>query len=291
MVEEQPEGDPLGLVELLDYLALELESDRSLWTLEAELVSDLGLDSLAHAVLFVVLRELGVRLNEVDLTALRTVGDVVALYESSFADARYRSERGSSHRPLLQPSSKGLPRIVFSGPLVKLRAPLPSDLPYLFELATSEEIGWRWRFRGRTPTMDEFQRILMEGCLAQYIVQSSQSDERVGLVQAVRPAREGHVYVTTLTSPGEMGSGRIIEALGLLVNYLFINWDIHHVYAEVPEYNYNMFESGLGRIFDRFGHFPNHDFALGKYWDMSVIGIEREYWQTVLAPRFLAAQA
>jgi acyl carrier protein/RimJ/RimL family protein N-acetyltransferase len=286
----------MDVVAFMDYLATELETDRTDWSLTANLVDDIGLDSLGLTVLLVVLRELGVELDEVAVPSLVTVGDVFALYDAAVPHRAPRGSSSASGAPLLLPTGDGRgnvrsENVVLSGPLVTLRPPRPADTEYLYSLATAPDTGWRWRFRGRAPTNEEFLKMLWDGCLTQYLVVRTASGERIGLVQAIRPSREGYAYITVLTAPEYMLTGLMFEGLGLFVNYLFTNWDHHHLYAEVPAYNYELFDSGLGRLFQVYGHFPDHDYALGKRWDMYVVGISRERWLTEIAPRFISTQA
>jgi RimJ/RimL family protein N-acetyltransferase/acyl carrier protein len=271
----------------IERVVAELGLDASGIEPGSRLREDIGLDSLGMTVLLVVMRELGARLSDAHVQDLETINDAYEVY-SSPGFRGVIEEEGRSSGPLLRPSA--VPRTPFSSPLVTLRPAVQKlDTAFLFDLATGEATGWRWRFRGRTPARDEYMRIMWQGSQSQFIVTERSQQKRIGLLQSIRPSVDGYVYITVLTAPEYMGSGLMFEALGLFVTYLFTNWDYHHVYAEVPEYSYKTFRSGEGELFEVRGHFEDHDFAMGRRWDMFVVGVAREMWMAKVAPRFMAA--
>ena len=279
--------DLLGEVEFIDYVAAELQLDPSTIQPTSRLRDDIGLDSLGMTVLLVVVRELGADLEDLHVQNLITVQDVFELYRSA-GPPNPATTPGGSLRGVLRPSAPATAPL--SSPLVTLRPPRPNiDTEFLFELTTGEATGWRWRFRGRTPNRDEYMQVMWKNTQSQYIVTERNQRQKIGLLQAIRPSADGYIYVTAICSETYMGTGLMFEALGLFITFLFTNWNYHHVYAEVPEYNYEAFRSGEGSIFEVRGHFVDHDYAKGQFWDMFVVGVARDVWMLCVAPRFLAA--
>ncbi|MGH9089936.1 MAG: GNAT family N-acetyltransferase [Acidimicrobiales bacterium] len=279
--------DLMDVTRFISHVASELKLDPLRIEPGSRLREDIGLDSLGMTVLLVIMREMGARLDEAHVQSLATINDAYELC-SSRAFGQVEDHAGTSSGPLLRPSAGT--KTPFSSPLVTLRPPRPNlDTEFLFALATGEETGWRWRFRGRTPNRDEYMRVMWQGPQSQFIVIERCQRERIGLLQSIRPSADGYIYITALTAPEYMGSGLMFEALGLFITYLFTNWDYHHVYAEVPEYSYDAFRSGVGELFEVRGHFEDHDFAMGRRWDMFIVGVARDMWMSKVAPRFMAA--
>lgn len=73
-----------GLEVLLDILETDLALDMARAHLGANLIGDLGFDSVAFAIGIVAIEErLGVLLSEQELMSCRTLGDVVHLIDSA----------------------------------------------------------------------------------------------------------------------------------------------------------------------------------------------------------------
>jgi RimJ/RimL family protein N-acetyltransferase len=168
-----------------------------------------------------------------------------------------------------------------TGRRVRLRSIFPSDYDYLYALATSEDMGYRWRFRGMSPSPEAFPQGLWHQVLAQFIIERVENGQRLGLVVAFDAnERNGWCHIAMLLDPNVAGTGWVLEAGALFVNYLFTLWNFRKLYAEVLEFNYRSFSSGGGgRFFHEEGRLKDHEFYAGRYWDLLLIALYRDDWE------------
>lgn len=156
-----------------------------------------------------------------------------------------------------------------------------ADYGRLYDLYTSAPLIETWRLRGVTPSPEEFVQFLWDAVLVQFVVDTGDGDF-VGLVTAYKANfRNGHAYIAAIADPEYQRSGIVVEATALLVNYLFRNWELRKVYAEVLEVNYTQFEMGSRTIFDVEGRLTEHEYVGGDYQDLLVLAVTREKWKEV----------
>ena len=171
------------------------------------------------------------------------------------------------------------------GRRVLLRPIQNEDYEYLYDLSTCEENIFRWRFRGRTPSPEEFSQSLWQSVLCQFIVESIESGSPIGLVLGYRPEfQSGLCYIAAVTDPRYQGFGVAIEGIGMLVDYLFRNWRFRKLYAESLEFNFRMFSSGEGSAFELEATLREVEYFDGRLWDLHYLSISRKRWdeRTVL---------
>jgi len=168
---------------------------------------------------------------------------------------------------------------------VTLRTIGPRDLPFLYALATDPEVGYRWRYRGATPSPEQFAGELWQGVLCQYLVARTDGGAPVGLVSAYQADLANRTcYVALLGDKAHDASGLLLESALLFVTYLFHTWDLRQVYAEVPGYTYSSFASGVGRYFREEGRLVDHSFHAGRFWDLHILAIHRADWEKKAEP-------
>jgi RimJ/RimL family protein N-acetyltransferase len=184
------------------------------------------------------------------------------------------------------------PTPTLTGRHVRLRPVFPGDYEYLYALATHELTGWRWRYRGTSPSPELFQQQLWQNCVAQFIVEHIADGQRVGHVQAFDANdRNGYCHFGVLLDPALERSAWGIEALLLFLDYLFTVFNYRKLYAEIPEFNYDQFASGAGSIFKVEGHLKAHDWHAGRYWDSYLIALYREDFERDWHPRVVQLRA
>ncbi|MCA9773185.1 MAG: GNAT family N-acetyltransferase [Myxococcales bacterium] len=167
-----------------------------------------------------------------------------------------------------------------TGRHVRLRAVVPPDYQFLYELAMSEELGWRWRSRGTSMSPEGFAQAMWQDSLAQFMIVHPESGEPFGLVTAYGANfKHGWTYYAQVMRPDLMGTAIGMEAAALFVNYLFTNWNLRKIYIEAVEFNFDQFRSGLGKYFDQEGCRRAHEFYQGRYWDSYTLAIHRERWE------------
>jgi ribosomal-protein-alanine N-acetyltransferase len=80
-------------------------------------------------------------------------------------------------------------------------------------------------------------------------------------------------------APWAIGRGWSLEAAGLFVNYLFVNWDFRKLYGESVDFNFRSFKSGRGSLFTEEGVLRQHYFYNGEYWDSHILALHRDEWE------------
>jgi len=148
---------------------------------------------------------------------------------------------------------------------------------FLYELATNEEFGYRWRFGGAVPTLEVFEQNLWANVLAQFTVVERRSGSLIGMVVAYNAdLTQGHVYVGGVMTSGVQRTGLGIEAFHVFSRYLFGTWNLRKLYFDVPEYNVEFLASGIGNILKEEGRFRQHTYYGGRYWDRFVFALYRD---------------
>lgn len=167
---------------------------------------------------------------------------------------------------------------------VRLRAVKQSDYGLLYSVSTDPALGYLWRYRGRTPSPEQFASDLWSGVLAQFIVERP-SGEFIALVAAYQADQSnGTCYVAVLSSPAVMGSGLALEGCSIFIDYLFRGFALRRVFAEVPHYSFVQMSS-LTRFFVEEGLLRKHSFYAGQYWDLHILALDRERWEGEFAGR------
>ncbi len=80
--------------------------------------------------------------------------------------------------------------------------------------------------------------------------------------------------------PNNIYVGDGSSGLRIFVDYLFDTWNLRYMYAQVPEYVAELFESG-GSLSKHFpfcevGRLPDYLFHGGRYYDMLVYALSRQ---------------
>jgi len=160
---------------------------------------------------------------------------------------------------------------------VRLRPVEPSDLPFLYRLATEGETAERWRYRGVTPDRQTFANQLWDNVLTQSIVERVADHRAIGLVCAYNAnLRDGFVYVAAVCDMPFSRTGLCAESLLLLAERVFRNWSFRKIYFEAPAFNYEQFASGANDYFREEARLQDHTFYAGRYWDLVVGSMTRE---------------
>lgn len=176
------------------------------------------------------------------------------------------------------PKAKRFSAPSLHGRHVYLRPVTPGDYPWLQQAELSSELAMRWRFRGSTPSPEQWTQVIWAGALAQFLVIEGRSDEPAGIVDLYRANfQQGHAALGAARfSDGK--SPVMILGIALFLRYVFACWNFRKIYMELPEYNYSQFASGLGRMFEIEGRLREHNYFDGELWDELVLAIYRDGW-------------
>lgn len=157
---------------------------------------------------------------------------------------------------------------------VRLRSVRSSDQDWLYDLVT-RDAGTRWRYRGRTPPPGDVHNDLWRGVLAQFVV-IDPSGAPIGLVGAYNAnTAAGHCHVFAI---GSSGSGpAVTEAAGMLISWVFDQFEFHKLWIESSEFNLTQFAS-LTNVADVEGRLKNFDYWKGRFWDLLILSVTRVRW-------------
>ncbi len=255
--------------QLLKSLEIPLDPQVSL---DSMLEDDLGFDSLQMLEAFVVLEEMLERpLGDDDLGEVSRFGSIRDFYEyylvhdSMPQDGPTASYSGSSMR----------------GKLVELTPPMGQHYSHLYQIAVANDIAWRWRYGGAIPNYDDFLRTFSSGVLSQLVITKLRDTHPQGLTVAYNANLQNRTaYLAVVIAPEMVGSGAGAEAAVLFLRYIFGTWDFVKVYMEVPEFNFDQFASGLGKVFVCEGTLKQHAYHAGKRWDQYILAIYRDEFTT-----------
>ncbi len=227
---------------------------------DARLVDDLGWDSMAFFELLALFDRFMLDVPDELVGALRTLAD--AHHYFAQLAARTTGDDGPHAR---------------SGP--RLQAPTQRDFDYLFELHATGEHLVRYRLRGVTPSPDSFRRLLWEGVTAQFVVRS-ESGSPVGLVSCFgADFRNRHAHIGVIGDPAWHNSGVLIAGAWRFIGYLFSEFDLRKLYAEVLAANFEHLTTGAGRFFEVEGRLTGHEYIDGEYQDLYVLALDRDRWR------------
>ncbi len=163
---------------------------------------------------------------------------------------------------------------------------VPSMYAELFSMATESDALQRWRLFGTPPRWETFPELLWADILVQFAV--LHRGDFAGLVQAYGANfrhRTGKLAV--LFASRVRGQGAPMVATGLFISYVFQTFDLRKLYAEIPEFNYPLFESGEGRFFEIEGRLADHEYHGGRYFDTVLLAIDAHHWRENGAQLFL----
>jgi len=162
---------------------------------------------------------------------------------------------------------------------VYLRAVTPQDFGFLHATETSGELGPRWRFRGATPSPEQWSHSTWGNVLAQFLVATTKDNSPVGMV-AVHQAnfQDGHAQLSAARFKPSDKTPSMMLGLAIFLQYVFGCWDLRKLYMEVPEYNYSQFSSGVGNFFEIEGRLRDHLYSGGRFWDQLTLAIYRDVW-------------
>lgn len=163
---------------------------------------------------------------------------------------------------------------------LRLRPVTPMDYDFLYRTSMREEINWRWRHRGATPSLDQFVQSLWQGVMAAFLIEQKSTGRPMGLIFTYSPNfQHGFTYLGMLLAPEYKRAAWSMEAGALFLHYVFTTWNFRKVYMETLEFNFAQFRSGAGKYFDVEGCLRQHEYYQGRYWDYYLLAIYRDVWE------------
>ena len=171
-----------------------------------------------------------------------------------------------------------------AGRHVMLRPVTVQDHEALRHVEVSGELVFRWRFRGATPSPEQWARLAWNSVLAQFLVVSRSEKRPIGLVMLYRPSFEDrHAYLAVVRFE-ERQLPLLMIGTALFLDYAFACWDFNKLYMEVPEYNLGQFRSALRRLFKVEARMKDHSYFAGRRWDELILALYRSTWKAERGP-------
>lgn len=177
---------------------------------------------------------------------------------------------------------------VMHGRQVYLRPIFSDDYRTLRGLELSEHLGYRWRFRGATPTPEQWAQ---DGttALLQLLVVRTRDHLPLGVTAVYgHNFQDGHANLGVAAFNTDRSSALFMLGTALFIQYTFDCWAFRKLYLEVPEFNMAPLSSSVGKLFVEEGRMPEHLYYGGRYWSKIVLAIYRKDWDA-RAEKVLAA--
>jgi RimJ/RimL family protein N-acetyltransferase len=254
-------------------------------TLYAELGRRCGLPEVAADT---PLAEIGLDsvqwLDFVGWLADRGIAAVPATIAGAYTAGELHGRLSSARQPVSGPAldfageDPGSAGALLLGPAYELRPIDPGVMGFLYQLAISSEVGYRWRFRGAVPNYETFEASFWQGTLCQFVAVDRATGQPCGHVICYNPEMaHGYASVAAVFLPGHIGTGAPLQCVGSFVRYVFTVWPMRKLYLEVPSFNFGQLAAGRGRLFDEEGVLAEHDYYAGRYWDRHVLAVYRRH--------------
>ena len=165
----------------------------------------------------------------------------------------------------------------YDGVWVSLQPVQREHGPFLYRLAIDPKVGYRWRLRGVVPSYANFEGLLWQGIVAQFVIVRRRTQEPIGHVLAYNAnVTARHVSAGVATVPGTHGRGLGMEGTILFLKVLFDTYNLRKVFFELPEYNLQQFAGARRKYLTFEGTLSDHDYFGGRYWDTYYFSIDRE---------------
>lgn len=161
---------------------------------------------------------------------------------------------------------------------IRVRAADVTDIPFLSGLFSSDEISYRWIFRGRTATMDAIRMNLQRPDLLPHIIETTRDRRRLGYTSAFDISdRNSHAQVGTVVAPDHINTGLGATATVIFADYLFAVLPLRKIYLQSIEYSYRQYASLVDRGYATSeGVLREHEYFAGRYWDVHILSVNRE---------------
>ena len=167
-----------------------------------------------------------------------------------------------------------------TGRRVRLRPVETLDHEYLYRLANHPAVAANWRYRGPTPSPNQFARDLWDQTLTHFVVERKFNRQRFGYVQAFDASmRNGWVHAGVMLDPTLVRSAWGFECVPLFLNYLFTMWNFQHVYAAAGQPVFDLCASGESTWFRVEGRLRDHEIVNDQFRDVVMIAVARADWE------------
>jgi hypothetical protein len=156
------------------------------------------------------------------------------------------------------------------------------DYPLLQRFDLSPELIHRYRYRGSTPSPDQWAQMLWNTVLLQFIVESADGREPIGIIALYQVNfQNAYGYLSAAKFDPTDNSPRMMLGAAMFLEHVFVNWPLRKVYLDLPEYNLDQIAGGVGSLFEIEGQLLAHTYFDGRYWDQYFLALYRTKWAEV----------
>lgn len=171
------------------------------------------------------------------------------------------------------------------GRFTRCRIAEAPDAPFLRQLFLNPTVAPRFRWRGQTPSLEEFTRRASEGVLAQWIIEMRDRPAPIGVVIVSDPDFvNGTAFVSILADPLARGFGIMFDGAGAVIDYVFDTWPFRYLYSDVAEESLPQFLSAEGFVFEQDGFRREAMYQSGRYQNMHHLSISADRWRSEVRP-------
>lgn len=165
------------------------------------------------------------------------------------------------------------------GRRVRLRPVAPTDLNWLYTLASTPGVSERWRLGGALLAPAAFERFLKSGVWSQFVIERRTTEEAVGLTQIFGADHHGRTAHFSLLLEGKYErSGWPIEGVILQIRHAFEVGGFRKLYFEIPAYNLDGLGGGAERFATQEARLSEHFYFDGTYHDVCVYSLSVDSW-------------
>lgn len=160
---------------------------------------------------------------------------------------------------------------------ISLSVPSTEDLRFLRTVELNDTNRGSWRFRGSTPSPEQYLEQVWDGTLCQFIVVASNPTRPIGFVQCYNAQfRDGHASVSLLAFADDLvARTQFLIGVAQFLGEVFREFPFRKVYFEVSGFNVDRM-SGVIKLLMHEGSLAEHTFRDGRYWPLEIFSITRE---------------
>jgi hypothetical protein len=175
-----------------------------------------------------------------------------------------------------------------TGRHVYLRPVVPEDYRVMRLLDLGESLGVRWRFRGATPSPEQWSQA-GGAQLAHFLIVRRADNSPIGAATAYQHNfQDQYAYIAAAAFDPAEHNPLVILGIAMFIDYTFKCWNFRKLYMELPAFNLDQFGRGVGRMLVEEGRLREHMYYDGRFWDKVILALYRRTWEERSA-RILAA--
>lgn len=161
----------------------------------------------------------------------------------------------------------------------------PQDMGYLRHLLLHPSVSHRFRWRGQTPSVEEFSRRFGEGTLGQWLIEIAADRRPIGCFLLSEPDFvNSTAFFSVVGDPAAQNFGIVFDGAGAIIDSVFETWPFRYLYSDVAEESIVQFESVLDSIAESTGFRREAMYLSGRYQNVHHLSISASNWRERVRP-------